>query len=209
MITLNTCSCPPGESLIDIPVSECPTSMGQIQKLMFVRTGRKTPLFTAEKAPEKLASWTPHLTASDDTKVVITPYVENPELVGGEPLTVGGGNASLNGAEKVIGTGAANFTGVFNECDQSTIKAMKMLRCENLAVAFITQDGRIWMQAGADKKSFDFTPIVFRTMHVGDLSGGKLDDVSNNSVQFSLPAGYSDNLVPIAGDFNALTDLSK
>lgn len=202
---ITSCQCPPGASLPDIPESNCPVSMGQIQKLIFMRRSA-TAVFTTGKAAEELASWTPLLTASDSTKVVVTPYVENPELNAGDPLTTGGGNASLNGAEKVIGSGPGTFSGVFNEIEQKVAAAIKQLRCEDLAVAFITADGRIWLKE-LTAESFGFIPTVYRTFHVGDLTGGKLDELSSNSIQFSLPAGYSDSLTPIVPKFDALTEL--
>lgn len=202
---ITSCQCPPGATLPDIPESNCPVSMGQIQKLIFMRKSAAA-VFTAAKDAEKLATWTPLLTSSDATKVVVTPYVENPELNAGDPLTTGGGNASLNGAEKVIGSGPGTFTGVFNEIGQKVAAAIKQLRCEDLSVAFITADGRIWLRE-LSTDSFGFTPMVYRTFHVGDLTGGKLDELSSNSIQFSLPAGYSDSLTPIVPEFDALTEL--
>ena len=42
---------------------------------------------------------------------------------------------------------------------------------------------------------------------MSDLTGGKLDELSSNSIQFSLPAGYSDSLIPVVPEFDALTEL--
>lgn len=206
MITRNSCVCPPGEALPEITVSNCPQRMGQIQKLIFMRRSSKAA-FGEDAAPTKLASWTPLLTASDATKVIVTPYVNNPELTAGEPLTTGGGNASLNGAEKVNGAAAATFTGVFENMNQTTIAQLKQLRCEDMAVAFITQDGRIWMEKL--DSGYNFMPILPSTYHVGSLTGGKFGEEDQNSIQFALEPDYSDKMQPVDTEFNALLDLVK
>lgn len=195
-----------GEALPDLETSVCPQRMGQIQKLIFMRRNSK-PAFTAETGPEKLASWTAKLTASDATKVVVTPYVLNPELNAGDPLTSGGGNASLNGAEQIVGASAAVFTGVFENMDQKVVASIKALRCEDLSVAFITADGRIWMQAV--DKGHNFLPVVPGTFHVGDLTGGKHGENDQNTIQFSLNPNYSDAMQPVNTEFDALTELVK
>ena len=73
------CKCPAGTALPDIPVSNCPESFGQIQKVAFQRlyksTGEKNS-FIASAGIGKRASWTPLLSADDDTKIVHFPYIQ-------------------------------------------------------------------------------------------------------------------------------------
>lgn len=70
----------------DVPVSNCGETFGQIQKVAFQRLtkadGTKNS-FTTQKAITLLASWTPLLSAADDTKVVVSPYIQAPTAEAG------------------------------------------------------------------------------------------------------------------------------
>ena len=144
------CKCPAGAALPDIPVSNCPESFGQIQKVAFQRlyksTGEKNS-FTTDAGIEKKASWTPLLSADDDTKIVISPYIQAPTAEAGAPRTFGGGNETLGGVEEIVGREPTPFTGVMRKLPQKIIKALKELQCEswgdNLGVYLFNENGAI------------------------------------------------------------------
>ena len=83
------CDCPLAASLPDVPLSDCPDSFGQIQKVIFQRlesaAGVKNVFTSPDKDITKKASWTALLEASDGTKVVVSPYITAPTT---EPVTV-------------------------------------------------------------------------------------------------------------------------
>ena len=127
------CKCPAGTALPDIPVSNCPESFGQIQKVAFQRlysTGEKNS-FKADAGIEKKASWTALLSANDDTKIVISPYIQAPTAEAGAARTFGGGNETLGGVEEIVGRETTPFTGVMRKLPQKIIKALKELQCES------------------------------------------------------------------------------
>ncbi len=192
----------------DIPFEQCPETMGQIQKLLFQRVSNK-PIFSSDKSPELKASWTPLITASDETKVVVSPWIENPELAPGDARTFGGGNATLNGVEVVVGSEATSFTGLIRKQPQKVIKALKKLMCEPLSVYFVDEYGRIWMLE-KKKGEYNGVPIQANTIFVGDKAGGNLEEPDSNTISFKLAPNWSDDLVPISPeDFNALEELHK
>ena len=123
------CKCPRGAALPNIPAVTCPESFGQIQKVAFVRlyktNGTKNKFVTASDIKLK-ASWTPLLTAADDTKVIISPYIQAPTAEAGKARTFGGGNETLGGIDEVIGREPTPFVGVIRKAPQTVIKAFSI-----------------------------------------------------------------------------------
>lgn len=151
-----------------------------------------------------LASWTALKAATDDTKIVVSPFVEAPATDGGDAITVGGGNDSLNGIEKVIGSNPVNFTCRLNNKSQDIIEAMKKLMCEalsqNLGVYLVNENGQI----GGRKEGTSWYPIPVQSLFVGDLHFGGLQDNDYNDLSFSLAPNYSDKFDVITLDASAL-----
>lgn len=210
-----TCKCPAGAALPDIPAFKCAESFGQIQKVAFQRLfnddGNKNSFVTA-KAIEKLASWTPLLTAADSTKIVVSPYIEAPTNEAGAARTFGGGNETLGGVEQIIGREPNPFTGVIRRTPQSVIKALKELQCEswadNLGVYLFDENGNI--EALQDETTATtYYPIPIRSLFIGDKTHGGLEAPDSNAIQWVFLPNYSDNLAIISPEFNPLTDLKS
>ena len=203
------CKCPKGAALPDIPAVTCPESFGQIQKVAFVRLyktdGTKNKFATATDIKLK-ASWTPLLVAADDTKILISPYIQAPAAEAGAARTFGGGNDTLGGIEEIIGREATPFTGVIRKAPQTVIKALKDLQCENIGVFLFDENGAIGAIAGTTEG--DYFPIPIRSFFVGDKTLGGYEAPDSNAIQWSFLPNWSDDLKLIAPtDFNPLTDL--
>lgn len=198
----------------DIPVTNCPESFGQIQKVAFQRLrksdGEKNKFETSVGIGKK-ASWTPLLSADDDTKVVISPYIQAPTAEAGAPRTFGGGNETLGGIEEIVGREPTSFTGVMRKLPQKVIKAMKDLQCEswgeNLGVYLFDENGAI----GAIQDPTTATtyyPIPIRSLFIGDKTLGGYEAPDSNNIQWAFLPNWSDDLAIVAPeDFNPLTDL--
>lgn len=211
---MSICKCPAAAALPNIPNISCPETFGQIQKVAFQRlhksTGEKNS-FKAEAAIEKKASWTPLLSADDDTKIVVTPYVQAPTAEAGAARTFGGGNETLGGIEEVIGREATPFTGVLRRVPQKIIKALKQLQCEsdsqNLGVYLFDENGNI----GAiqdETTTTTYYPVPIRSLFISDKTLGGLEAPDSNNIQWSFLPNWSDDLVIVSPeDFNPLTDL--
>lgn len=208
-----TCKCPADASLTTIPAVSCSENFGQIQKIIFQRlqgTGGEKNGFDAEAPITKKASWTPLLSASDSTKVVISPIVQAPTSEPGDAITYGGGNDTPGGVELIIGRNPTTFEGVFRMIPQSVIKAMKSLQCEssaeNLGVYLVDENGNIEGISGAAEG--DVHPIPIRSLFISDKGHGGLEEPDSNNISFSFLPNYSDDLAIFTPeDFNALTDL--
>ena len=93
------CDCPLGAALPDVPLSDCPESFGQIQKVLFQRmestAGKKNEFVELTNSIKELSSWSTLLQASDGTKVVPSPFITAPNNEPGAARTYGGGNETL------------------------------------------------------------------------------------------------------------------
>ena len=208
------CNCPAGAALENIPISDCPESLGQVQKVIFQRifsTGTTKNSFTIATAdPKLLASWSPLLAAADGTKVVPSPYIQAPTTEPGAARTYGGGNETLGGVELVIGREATSFTGNILRSAQKTIKAMKNYMCENVGVYLVDEFGRIAGLVDDVTTPTKFFPIPISALFVGDKSLGGLENPDMNAVSWKFFPNWSDNLaIYTPTDFNPLTDLAN
>ena len=208
------CKCPAGTALPDIPVSNCPESFGQIQKVAFQRlyksTGEKNS-FKTDAGIEKKASWTPLLAADDDTKIVISPYIKDTTAEAGAARTFGGGNETLGGVEEIVGREPTPFTGVMRKLPQKIIKALKELQCEswgdNLGVYLFDENGAIGAIQDA-KTATTHYPIPIRSLFIGDKTLGGYEAPDSNNIQWVFLPNWSDDLaIIVPEDFNPLTDL--
>ena len=201
-----TCQCPAGDYLTTIPAESCAERFGQTQKIIFQRLidshGSRVGITNTDAV--KINTWVDLKAATDDTKIVVTPYIEEPTDDGGDARTVGGGNASLNGIETVIGSNPVNFSCKLNNKAQSIVAAIKLLMCEamanNLGVYLINENGMI----EGIKETNTWYPMPIQKLFVGDKHHGGLEGNDYNDLQFAFVPGYSDNVDFITLDESAL-----
>lgn len=206
------CGCPAGASLPDIETPQCKETLGQVQRLIIQRTYNSDGTINTIASPTQKASWQPLLTASNGTKVVVTPYVENPTTEPGAKRTFGSGNQVLGGIPRIIGSEPTSFTSFLYALPQSVIKELKKLMCETISIGLIDEYGRIAMKAnyaasGGEVESYSLFPV--HGFFVGDKSLGGLEEEDANALEFNLKPNWSDDLVIVKPvDFNGL-DLDK
>lgn len=210
------CKCPAAVALPNIPDFTCAESFGQIQKVAFQRlyksTGGKNSFTTSAGIVNK-ASWTQLLSAEDDTKVVLTPYIQAPTAEAGAARTFGGGNETLGGIEEIIGREPTPFTAVMRKMPQSLIKALKQLQCEsdsqNLGVYLFDENGAIGALQDPTIAT-TYYPIPIRSLFIGDKTLGGFEAPDSNAIQWSFLPNWSDDLAIIVPEgFNPLTDLKN
>lgn len=207
------CKCPAAAALPDVPAITCAETFGQVQKVAFQRltkaNGTKNSFATAA-AITALASWTPKLSAADDTKIVVSPYIQAPTAKAGAARTFGGGNETLGGIEDIIGREPTPFTGVIRKAPQAVIKALKEMQCEswsdNLGIFIFDENGAIGAIEDAATAG-TYYPIPIRSLFIGDKTLGGLEAPDSNAIQWSFLPNWSDDLAIIAPEFNPLTDL--
>lgn len=204
------CGCPAGAHLADLEIAECKESLGQIQKVIIQRiyksTGEKNTIAKADIAAKtKMAALA---SAADGTKVIVSPYIQNPSTEPGAARTFGGGNQTLGGIEIVIGREPTTFSGVIYQESQSTIKTMKEYSCENIGIYLVDENGNIGCISEDGGETFQ--PIPVGKFFVGDKNLGGFEEPDSNTIEWSFFPNWSDNLVIVKSttlDYNPLTDL--
>lgn len=208
------CQCPAAAAIETIPAVSCPENFGQIQKVAFqrlVKADGTRNSFTQTASILLKASWTALLSASDGSKIVVSPYINAPADSGGDARMTSGGNDDLGGIPEVLGGEPVQFAGSIRAVPQSVIKAMKSLQCEanagNLGVYLFDENGKI--EAIQDETTnTTYYPIPIRALFIGSKIHGNYDAKDSNVISWYYMDNYSDNLVILTPtDFNPLTDL--
>ena len=210
------CGCPAGAHLADLQIADCKESLGQIQKVIIQRRYGSTGVLNTipEASIKSKTAMVALATAADGTKIIISPYIQNPTTTPGEARTFGGGNQTLGGIEIVIGREPTTFEGIIYQEKQSTIKTMKEYSCEEIGVYLIDENGNI----GAIKEettsggttTVNYLPIPLRSFFVGDKNLGGYEEPDSNAIRWSFMPNWSDDLEIIKQadmDYNPLTDL--
>lgn len=209
-----TCKCPANAALTTIPAQGCVESFGQIQKVAFQRlqltAGEKN--YFHNSAITQLSEWSAILSAADNGKIVISPYIQAPTVEAGAARTFGGGNETLGGVEMIIGREPTTFQGVIRAVKQSIIAAMKELQCEaiadNLGVYLFDENGNIGCLADDPSNANNLYPIPIRSLFIGDKTFGGLEAPDSNAIQWTFMPNYSDNFyICVPDGWNPLTDL--
>lgn len=205
------CGCPAGAALPDINVSGCKESFGQIQKVIFQRVTNNAGEVTIPAATLASKSLMAALkTAEDGTKIVVSPYIQNPTTEPGAARTFGGGNQTLGGVEMIIGREPTNFTGALYQEPQSVISSLKKMMCENIGVYLVDENGNIGALQAGTSASTSYKPIPVGKFFVGDKKFGGYEEVDSNEISWSFFPNWSDDFVVVKAttfDYNPLTDL--
>ena len=207
------CGCPAGAHIPDLNIPECKESMGQLQKVLFQRVFKTAGVknsFTSVASPALKASWTALLSASNGSKVTVSPYIQNPTSEPGAARTFGSGNQTMGGIPIVIGREPTTFNGIMYEESQGAVAPLKDYSCENLGVYLVDENGMIGCLVDNVTTPTAYYPIPVKSFFIGDKKLGGLEEPDSNTIQWSFLPNWSDKfkLVPPT-DFNPLTDLAN
>lgn len=133
--------CPAPVALDVIPNQSCGVRFEQITKLVFQR--KQSPSsFDASTILEQ-ATWSALLTAGDSTRVVLSPYINNPIIPPGEALTEGGNdNTTIGGVSRLLGEGFQQATFELRNAGVDVRKAIRSITSETALVPGFTN---IWV----------------------------------------------------------------
>ena len=178
-------------------LNPCQSDVGQIQKLVFWRTGNSIASVATAIIQ---TTWDVLLVATGDTKALVTPFVNNPDIPAGDPREFGGGNETRWGSVLRKGGQSPVLSFTMIAEDQDIIVLLKALRCEGLEVLFINEaDQIIYSDTGSVVAGF---PVVPNSLFVGDKKIGGLEEWDTNLLIFNLQPNWSDTLeITAATDF--------
>ena len=180
----------------------CPFNFGQIQKLIFWRHGNS---IASVATAEVEATWTVLLSATNDTKAVVTPYTSGGALVPGEARSYGSGNEVLNGIPRILGSEPSAVNARFLQIEPEQTELLKKLMCEDLDVVLVNENG----QFGYKDVSGVFYGLHIAGLFVGDYSLPGYSEPSGSAISFMIPSNEMDKFrVSDATDF-ALTMLNS
>lgn len=180
---LTTC-CPVPTVLASVVTAvPCPENFGQIQKLVFWRSGNTIgSVATAELE----GTWTVLLAATGDTKALVSPFVAGASITPGEVRQYGGGNDTIDGVPIIMGSEPSVFEGRMLQYSQETISKLRALACEDLEVIFINENGEFgYRLSGTD----DVAGFPIKGFFVSDMAVPGYAEPSYNSIRFMIPAG--------------------
>jgi hypothetical protein len=189
-------------------------NLGQVQKILFTRkysTGSTLNKFTiATGNPNILASWTPLTTASDGTKVSVSPVIANPANEPGGTIEYGSGNEVPGGVPILMGFEPGKFTCRLNHKAASVEEAFKTLVGENLTAYLVTEAGKIYGITDDNTTPTVVYGIDIDQYKFSDRILGGRNEPDYHTLEFWLPYGWAEKLFEISPtDFDALTDLSN
>jgi len=183
-------TCPLPGSLTPITPASCPFRFDQIVKLLLFQSGG--PNFANADAMKLLATWTPFLSANDDTRIVTTPIFAGFTIPQSEPLTTGGNdNSTFNGIREYNGEGTVTAAGGFRNLPSRPKLDMEKLTQFSLPSAV----GVTGLQAMMVNKD----GYIFYTMPESNIIGGidwynwRIGSVGSEG--FNAP-----NITPFSGD---------
>lgn len=204
-------TCPPAAQPGDITVDACPFDVGQTYKLIFQRqfsSGTTLNVMTVSDAA-LLATWTDRLTATNSTKVQVTPVIHGPTFEPGDVIEFGSGNEVADAIPITVGLDPTNFQANLFRISSMSKESLASWEGEVMAVYLIDEHGRIWGVTDSNSSPSNFYPIPVQQYSIADRKiGGKVEPDAH-VIKFKLPARWDNKLYPITpSDFAARTGLS-
>jgi hypothetical protein len=203
-------TCPAPTALASIPATTCPVKFDQIQKLALRRITSRYAL-----TPTNIllsATITPLLTAVDNTKLLITPFLTNVVIPPSEPIKSGGNdNTTLNGIPALTGLSFVGCSAEVHNLSSAAMAAFRALASESalqpgftdLEGMLINKDGKVITDKASGASVYGFKIYNLCVSDVGSEGFAK-----NNiaKITWDMEGKWSENFqVYTPTDYNALT----
>ena len=202
------CSCPKPTALTAIPSFTCGEKFDQIVKMAIQRIQSTASFNGTDKLITALSTWTPLLTASDNTKVIVTPFFAELVIPPSENAEEGGNdNSTVNGIPINLGEQPVKPTGIFRNLPYNVKDALAKIACESVGsygtaqiwAYFFNKDGKIISQGN------NGIPLYNWRVSTPGSEGFNQDNKFHFS--FWLANNWDTNLAIATPAFNPLTDL--
>lgn len=205
---MSDCICPQATTITAISDFTCGVDLKQIQRLAFQRRGDSFDTATALTDVLDLADWQLKISATDDTKIVLTPKIGgDPVITAGDAIENGGnGNDTLNGTTEVTGKNPSSFSCVFKSLPSEIQTEMEALMCETgLTVYLILQGG--FLAVVEVVPSVEHKGFTIESFFLGDRNNEGFGSKDTNAMSFQFPAYWSSDLQKLKPNFNPLEDI--
>lgn len=189
-------NCPIPTTISGIAATNCPIKWDQVQKLAF---GRKdSTRFGSESDFLFEAYWQGLLSATDDSKIVTTPYIAGFDIPASEPVAQGGNdNTTLNGVREIMGGQFITVPFMLKNVSAQTANELRLLASEtmvqpgvsNLQAYFFATNNNVIYDEGASGANFDGFTIY--NLFVPDIASAGLNTNTMYNITFDLAFGWS------------------
>lgn len=201
------CSCP--QTTIDtVPFDPCEDIFSKAARMYIQVHDDANNLFVnGANGIELESSWTARTTATDDTKIVVTPRLEEVTFNTVDRLE---DSENFDGAPFYITSGPQLVTAVMRNVTPAQFDALKNLECRNQALSFymVDKNNKIGArQIGNDHAGIIISPKTFGLLDP-ERAGGLVDQFKV-TVGFYLPSGWysSFDIVTPETGFTPLTEI--
>lgn len=202
---MSLCLCTTGP-LTNIDQDSCRSAIGQLVRFAFYKSGNVQFENTANNI-NTLASWTPYLTAVDDTHVIVSPLIDiGGAIAGGEPNTLDGGtgeSARRNGATSVAGFNPSTLSITFENLTKEQEAQIDQIMCGDYEMFMFPAGSKNIIAEEVDattQKGFRIVSAISAPIVVGGHSAN-----DNKVVTIQIPWDWSKKRTVIeAVDFDPL-----
>lgn len=214
--------CPLPAELPFVGAVDCNQKLDQINRLLLVREGADLSALTLESLALK-ATYEAILADTGIDKGILTPLMANLVIPPSEGNFTGGNdNSTINGIPYFNGDDNVDVTAELHSVPQAVISQLQAITPYSdatrgfigLRAIFFNKDGLAWVKKAPDPEApapaspIELIPLFnFRVSDVG-TEGFRMQSV--NSVTFTLPSGWSSDLVPVklAFDYKSLVNVA-
>lgn len=203
------CDCPANAAVDTIPYDPCKVIFGKDARWIFQRLDDANNTFVdGANGIEEEASWAPLPNAVDDTKVGVTPRLEDVNFNEPEVLE---DSENDDGAAFAVASGPQLVTAIIRNPTPAQVAALKQYECDqNLTLYRIDNKGRFGarqIDGTADHAGIKISPGTF--IIKDPFRGGTRADQYKLMIQFYLPSGWynSFNIVSPEAGFDPLTEI--
>jgi len=198
-MAVKTCQCPLDAAISDLVDLDCKTKFGQIGKIAFQQVGQPFTDITL------VSEWTGYISATNETKVQVTPILHGQESTPAEPVTVGGAgdNTVYDGTIEIVSDGIYQINFNLRNPSPAVLNALKEYECEVSRLG-IYLGGRDFVISKADSSAIPVSSLYVQSSPA--LNGNT--DANIAQIQMVLDASwFSNSLVsPLAFDFTSLVN---
>lgn len=207
--------CPLPEELPFIGGVDCTQKLDQINRLLLIREGADISTLNLESLESK-ATYEALLSASGIDKGIVTPLLANLVIPVSEGNFTGGNdNSTINGIPYFNGDDNVDVTAELHSVPQAIVKQLQAVTPYSdatrgfigLRAIFFNKDGLAWVKK-AEEGDLELIPLF--NFRVSDAGTEGFRAQTMNAVTFTLPSGWSADLVPVklAFDYKTLVNVA-
>ena len=202
------CDCAGDVVLETVVPDECQDPFGKDARFIFQKLDDANNLFVnGTNGIEEESSWDGLADATDNTKIVVTPILEDVEFASAAVLE---DSENLDGAPNAVGPGPQLVTAMIRNPTSAQFDALSSLSCQKgvLTLYRLNNNGKIGARGvGADRAGIKISRNTFIVLP--PIKGTTRADQEKLPIQFYLPADWYKTFVVVTPEdgFDTLNEI--